>query len=57
VAKTETVLVIALIKFRAGKNADEIGTKSVSSPFHVPWEWCEFVLTYGRGEFEMYGQG
>jgi hypothetical protein len=51
------VLVNALIKFRAGKNTDEIGIKSVRSPFHVPWVWCEFVLTYGKGEFKMYGKG
>ena len=35
VPKTETVLVNALIKFRAGKNTDEIGIKSVRS--NRPW--------------------
>ncbi len=57
VTKTEFLLVNALIKFRAGKHTDEIGINEVGSPYHVPWVWCELVLTYGQGQFRLYGRG
>jgi hypothetical protein len=53
----ETVLVNALIKFRAGKHTDDIGVNKVGTPFHVPWVWCEALLTYGNGQFKAYGRG
>jgi hypothetical protein len=53
----ETVLVDALIKFRAGKHTDDVGINNVKAPFHVPWVWCETVLTYAKGKFKMYGCG
>jgi hypothetical protein len=53
----ETVLVNALIKFRAGKHTDDTGIKTVGCPFHVPWVWCELLLTYQGGRFRMYGRG
>jgi hypothetical protein len=57
VPPTETVLVDALIKFRAGKHTDDVGINEVGCPFHVPWVWSELVLTYGSGKFKIYGQG
>lgn len=51
----EMVLVNALIKFRAGAHTDNIGITHVGCPYHVPWVWCEFVLTYAQGAFKMYG--
>jgi hypothetical protein len=52
----ETVLVNGLIKFRAGKHTDDIGVNSVKSPFHVPWVWCEMLVTYDKGKIKLYGQ-
>ena len=57
VPTTETVLVDSLIKFRAGKNTDDVGINKVGAPYHVPWVWCELVLTFGNGQFKMYGRG
>jgi hypothetical protein len=54
----EVVLVDSLIKFRAGKVTDDIGRDKVGAPFHVPWVWCESVVTYaGNGVFKLYGRG
>jgi hypothetical protein len=53
----ETVLVNGLIKFRAGKHTDDIGVNSVKSPYHVPWVWCELLVTYFKGAIKLYGQG
>jgi len=55
VPANETVLVNSLIKFRAGSHTDNIGITHVGSPFHVPWVWCELLLTYAQGVFKMYG--
>lgn len=51
------VLVNALVKFRAGSKTDRIGTQSVGCPFHVPWVWCETLLTYANGRFTLCGRG
>jgi hypothetical protein len=55
----ETVLVNALIKFRAGKHTDDIGVDTVECPFHVPWVWCETLLTYSPSakKLKLYGKG
>jgi hypothetical protein len=50
----ETVLVNALAKVRAGKHTDEVGI-NIGSPYHVPWVWCELLLTVKDGQFKMYG--
>lgn len=39
-----TVLVSALLKFRAGSHTDSVGIKEALSPYHVPWVWCEHAL-------------
>jgi hypothetical protein len=40
-----SVVVSALVKFRAGEHTDSIGVSSdVGSPVHVPWVWCEYTL-------------
>jgi hypothetical protein len=57
ISPDETMLVNSLIKFRAGNFTDEVGTKTVGCPYHVPWVWCETVLTYARGNFNLYGRG
>jgi hypothetical protein len=53
----ETVLVNAVIKFRAGQHTDSIGIQNVGSPFHVPWVWCELLRTHRFGTFTLYGRG
>ena len=53
----ETVLVDCLIKFRAGAHTDNIGVNDVGSPWHVPWVWCESLLTYAKRRFRIYGRG
>jgi hypothetical protein len=52
----ETVLVNGLIKFRAGKHTDDVGIQ-IGSPYHVPWVWCEMLLTFMGGTFRLYGRG
>jgi hypothetical protein len=52
----ETVIADALIKFRAGPATDALGLM-MGSPFHVPWVWCETLLTYKQGKFRLYGCG
>ena len=57
-ANQEVVCVDALIKFRAGSHTDDIGTSGdVGSPFHVPWVWCEFLVTYNKGMFTLTASG
>jgi hypothetical protein len=51
----ETVVADSIIKFRAGSHTDDIGTKTVGAPWHVPWVWNEWVLTFaGKGTFKLY---
>lgn len=57
VPASETVLVDGIIKFRAGAHTDNIGINSVGCPYHVPWVWCETVLTYDGTNFKLYGRG
>jgi hypothetical protein len=57
VPANEQVLVNGLIKFRAGAHTDDIGVNTVKAPFHVPWVWCEMILTYARRVFKLYGRG
>jgi hypothetical protein len=55
---SETVLANMLIKFRAGSPTDDLGVNVVKCPYHVPWVWCETVLTYQNEKtFKLYGRG
>jgi hypothetical protein len=49
----EQVLVNALVKFRAGGQADGRAVR-LGCPFHVPWLWQEWLLSYGGGRFKLY---
>jgi hypothetical protein len=51
----ERVIVDGLIRFRAGAHTDGVGV-AIGSPFHVPWVWNEFALTYGGGQLRLYGR-
>ena len=53
----DNLVASALIFFRAGKHTDDIGVKVVKCPYHVPWVWCEWLVTYNAGKFTMYGTG
>lgn len=57
VSSNEISLVNGLVKFRAGSHTDMVGVVDVKSPFHVPWVWCEFLLTYAKGNLKLYGLG
>jgi hypothetical protein len=57
VAAKETVLVNSMIKFRAGDHTDKVGVEDVGCPYHVPWVWCEMLLTYSDGMLRIYGRG
>jgi hypothetical protein len=50
----ERLLVDGLIRFRAGAHTDNVGV-AVGSPYHVPWVWNEFAVTYGSGRINVYG--
>jgi hypothetical protein len=50
----ERLLIDALIRFRAGDKTDYTGTV-IGSPYHVPWVWNEFAVTYGNGQVNVYG--
>jgi hypothetical protein len=55
---SETVLADMLIKFRAGAATDNLGVNVVKCPYHVPWVWCETVLTYQHPKaLKLYGRG
>jgi hypothetical protein len=56
VPDTERVLVNSLIKCRAGSHADEVGIR-LGSPFHAPWVWNEWLLTYAPGQLKLYLRG
>ena len=53
----ETPLVNSIIKFRAGPNTDRVGVESVGCPYHVPWVWCETLLSWASGQPKLYGRG
>jgi hypothetical protein len=57
VGASETVLVNALIKFRAGKHTDDVGINNVGCPFHVPWVYSEVLVTLASGQIKLYGRG
>lgn len=56
VAGQETVAHV-LLKVRAGPHVDNLGVSTVGAPFHVPWVWCELLLTYDRGTARLYLYG
>ena len=47
----------AMILFRAGAITDNIGVSVVKCPYHVPWVWSEWLLTYEAGRFAIFGTG
>jgi hypothetical protein len=53
----DNLVASALIFFRAGKHTDDIGVDVVKCPYHVPWVWCEWLVTHNAGKFTMYGTG
>jgi hypothetical protein len=53
----EIVLVNGIIKFRAGMHTDSIGVNTVGCPYHVPWVWCETLLSWNSGKLKLYGHG
>lgn len=57
VPSNESVLANVLIKFRAGPETDRLGVKVIQCPFHVPWVWCETLLTFNAGKLKLYGCG
>lgn len=58
VAANETILAHCLIKFRAGKVGDFIAIAVMGAPNHVPWVWCETILTYAAPKtLVLYGRG
>jgi hypothetical protein len=48
--EAETVVMRAMIKFRAGAHTDYIGHDVIGCPNHVPWTWAEVVLVYRQGK-------
>jgi hypothetical protein len=58
VPANEIILAHCLIKFRAGKAGDYIAVAVMYAPNHVPWVWCESILTYAAPKTLMlYGRG
>ena len=53
----ETVLAHSLIKFRAGAVGDKLGIVVFGAANHVPWVWCETMLTYAAGSLVLYCAG
>jgi hypothetical protein len=51
------IVASALIAFRAGATTDGIGVNVVRCPYHVPWVWCEWLLTYDAGRFAIIATG
>ena len=47
----------ALILLRAGGITDDIGVNTVKCPYHVPWVWCEWLLTFDAGKFAVIATG
>ncbi len=50
----EIALGQSLIKFRAGANGDYIGIVAFGVPNHVPWVWCELIITYAAPNLILY---
>jgi hypothetical protein len=58
VSPGEVVLSYSLIKFRAGDPGDYIGVAVMGTPNHVPWVWCESVVTFmPPNTVVLYGTG
>ncbi len=58
VSAGEVILGHSLIKFRAGTQGDYIGIVGMGAPNHLPWVWCEMILTYkGNLELVLYAAG
>jgi hypothetical protein len=53
----EVILGHSLIKFRVGTRGDYIAVVAVGTPNHVPWVWCEAMLTYKDNNLILYGAG
>jgi hypothetical protein len=54
----EVILGHSMIKFRAGTQGDYIGVVGMGTPNHVPWVWCESILTYkDNAGLVIYGAG
>lgn len=53
----EVVLAHSLVKFRAGAAGDRIGIVVFGAPNHVPWVWCEMMLTYAQPSLVLYCAG
>ncbi|WP_149536994.1 hypothetical protein [Siccirubricoccus phaeus] len=51
----ERLLANGLIRFRAGEHTDLVGL-AIGSPYHVPWVWNEFALTWANGRFTLHGK-
>lgn len=53
----QKILGSVMIKFRAGTAGDYIGIMALGSPNHVPWVWCEWMLTFGNGKLYLHCAG
>ncbi len=55
----EQTVAHALLKVRASSHVDDLGVSKVGAPFHVPWVWCELLLTYDQrtARLKLYGVG
>ena len=53
----DNLVASALIFFRAGKHTDDAGVGVVKAPNHVPWVWCEWLVTHKAGRFTVYATG
>jgi hypothetical protein len=56
VPDTERILANSLIKCRAGSHADAVSIR-LGSPFHAPWVWNEWLLTFAPGQLKLYVRG
>ncbi len=56
-APPANIVASMMVVFRAGKTTDGIGVDVVECPFHVPWVWCEWLLTYDGSRFQLLGTG
>jgi hypothetical protein len=54
------VIFNALVKVRANGDEDAVGVQpDPGVPYHVPWVWCEMLVTYdaARRQLAVYGRG
>jgi hypothetical protein len=58
VGSGETILGHSLIKFRVSTQGDYIAIVGMGAPNHLPWVWCETLLTYKDNDnLVLYGAG